>query len=34
MVQVGMVLLAAVAGFRAPAVAPVEHEKGYLWLEA
>ena len=26
--------LAAVAGFRAPSTLPVEHEKGYLWLEA
>ena len=26
--------LAAAAGFRAPAAAPVEHEQGYLWVEA
>ena len=27
-------MLAAVAGFRAPVVAPAEQEKGYLWVEA
>ena len=32
--MVGMLMMATVAGFRAPAVAPVEHEKGFLWLEA
>ena len=32
--MIGMIVLAAVAGFRAPATATVEHEKGFLWLEA
>ena len=34
MIQVGMAMLAAVAGFRAPSTLPVEYEKGFLWLEA
>ena len=32
--MIGMIMLAAVAGFRAPSTLPVEYEKGYLWLEA
>ena len=32
--MIGIIMLAAVAGFRAPSTLPVEHEKGYLWLEA
>ena len=32
--MIGVIMLAAVAGFRAPSALPVEHEKGYLWLEA
>ena len=32
--MIGTLLFAAVAGFRAPAAAPVEHEPGYLWVEA
>ena len=32
--MIGTILVAAVAGFRAPVVVPAEHEKGYLWLEA
>ena len=32
--MIGMIMLAAVAGFRAPSTLPVEHEKGYLWLES
>ena len=32
--MIGMIVLAAVAGFRAPVAVPVERETGYLWLEA
>ena len=32
--MIGMIMLAAVAGFRAPSTLPVEYEKGFLWLEA
>ena len=32
--MIGILMVAAVAGFRAPATVPVEHEKGCLWLEA
>ncbi|MBR0085509.1 MAG: hypothetical protein IJL97_03060, partial [Lachnospiraceae bacterium] len=32
--MIGMIMFAAVAGFRAPVAVPAERETGYLWLEA